>query len=178
MVAAQETNGEQDERGDTDKQGPTAISDEERREVAEMRARDAEVRAHESAHKAAGGAYAGAVSLTYLRGPDGKRYAVAGEVPIDAAPVDGDPRATIAKLTQVKGAALAPANPSGPDRAIAAAATAGILKAQSELAAQRAEGTDQSEGADRTIELIPPGQAPVGANTQPDSQRPSLSFTV
>ncbi|MDP6952123.1 MAG: putative metalloprotease CJM1_0395 family protein [Alphaproteobacteria bacterium] len=72
-------------------------------------------------------------------GPDGKRYATGGEVPIDIAPVPGDPNATIQKLSQVKRAALAPADPSGADRAIAAAASAGIVEARTELAAQRQE---------------------------------------
>ncbi len=157
-VAAQESTTAQDE------EKPATVTDEDRREAAKMRARDGEVRAHERAHKAAGGAYAGAVSLTYARGPDGKRYAVAGEVPIDAAPVDGDPRATIAKLTQVKRAALAPASPSGPDRAIAASATAAILEAQSQLAAQR------TADADKAMEIILPGQA--------EAEQPGFSFTV
>ena len=157
-VAAQESTTAQDE------ERPATLTDEERREAAKMRARDGEVRAHEQAHKAAGGAYAGAVSLTYARGPDGKRYAVAGEVTIDTAPIDGDPRATIAKLTQVKRAALAPASPSGPDRAIAASATAAILEAQSQLAAERTEDTDKA------MEIIPPGQA--------EAKQPGFSFTV
>jgi hypothetical protein len=147
-VAAQESATEKDH------QDPSTLTEEERQTVTQMRARDTEVRAHERAHQAAGGAYAGAVSLTYENGPDGKRYAVAGEVPIDASSVDGDPRATIAKLSQVKRAALAPADPSGPDRAIAAAATAAILKAQSALAAERTKPAETDEMA---FEIIPPG---------------------
>ncbi|MEH6561766.1 MAG: putative metalloprotease CJM1_0395 family protein, partial [Marinobacter sp.] len=43
----------------------------ELRELTELKARDREVRAHEAAHQATGGQHAGAMSLTYQRGPDG-----------------------------------------------------------------------------------------------------------
>ena len=44
-------------------------------EIAKLSQRDQEVRAHEQAHAAVGGRYAGAPSFTYTSGPDGKRYA-------------------------------------------------------------------------------------------------------
>ena len=105
-----------------------------------MKARDREVRAHEQAHKAVGGRYAGAVSYDYQKGPDGQQYAVSGEVPIDASPVNGDPEATISKMEVVIAAALAPVEPSPQDRAVAAAARAQLIQAQADLRAQdRAE---------------------------------------
>jgi len=113
--------------------GPN-LSEQEKNQVEELRLRDAEVRAHEQAHKSAGGQYAGAISLSYQSGPDGKRYAVGGEVPIDVSPVAGDPRATIAKMNTVRAAATAPADPSAQDRSVAAAASSAISKAQTELA--------------------------------------------
>ena len=64
------------------------------------------MRAHEQAHARAGGPYAGAPSYDFERGPDGKMYAVSGEVQIDAAPIDGDAAATIAKMEVVIRAAL------------------------------------------------------------------------
>lgn len=111
----------------------------------ELKARDREVRAHEQAHQAVGGPYAGAVSYTYQRGPDGAQYAVGGEVSIDVAPVAGDPQATIDKMRTVRAAALAPAEPSGQDRAVAAQAMQLMLQAQIELAA---EGRDTGSGSE------------------------------
>ena len=62
---------------------PGELTDEEEQIVKELKARDAEVRAHEAAHIAASGGLAGAPSYTFQDGPDGKRYAVGGEVSID-----------------------------------------------------------------------------------------------
>jgi hypothetical protein len=115
------------------------LSDEAQAAVSKLSARDREVRAHEAAHQAAGGQYAGAATYTYQTGPDGKQYAIGGEVPIDASPIAGDPEATIAKMQQVRNAALAPAEPSAQDRAVAAAASAMSAQAQGELAEQKAE---------------------------------------
>jgi hypothetical protein len=114
----------------------------EAEQVQKLKARDAEVRAHEQAHAAAGGAYAGAPSYEFQRGPDGRDYAVSGEVSIDVSEIPGDPEATIQKMQQVKRAALAPAEPSGPDQSIAASADAKILNARRELIVQ--EGSDAS----------------------------------
>ena len=114
-------------------------SDAERQMVTKLKATDREVRAHERAHATAGGQHAGAPSYEYQRGPDGRRYAVGGEVPIDTSPVPGDPEATIDKMEIVKRAALAPAEPSGQDRYVAAQADAKKLKAQAELAQQKAD---------------------------------------
>ncbi|GEM_PF-2074635 len=63
--------------------------------AAELRRVDMEVRAHEAAHLAAGGPYAGTAHFSYVKGPDGKYYAVAGEVPIDVSPED-TPQKTVA----------------------------------------------------------------------------------
>lgn len=94
----------------------------DQQQIQELRGRDAEVKAHEQAHAAAGGQYAGSPTYEFKRGPDGNNYAVGGEVSIDASAVGGDPRATIDKMRQVRSAALAPANPSSQDRSVAAQA--------------------------------------------------------
>ncbi|MFW2588670.1 putative metalloprotease CJM1_0395 family protein [Sagittula sp. SSi028] len=120
----------------TDSLTPTQA---EQQMIKDLAARDREVRAHEQAHMAVGGAYAGSASYTYQIGPDGKRYAIGGEVPIDVSPVAGDPEATIDKMQQVKAAALAPAEPSSADRKVAALADATRAQAQADLAALRAE---------------------------------------
>ncbi|MEL6475678.1 MAG: putative metalloprotease CJM1_0395 family protein, partial [Pseudomonadota bacterium] len=74
----------------------------------------------------------------YQKGPDGVNYAIGGSVPIDVATEDS-PEATIAKMEIVIRAALAPAEPSAADRAIAAAANSKKAQAQADLAKQRAE---------------------------------------
>ena len=113
--------------------------DQELETIRELAARDREVRAHEQAHQAVGGQYAGGMSLTFERGPDGKRYAVAGEVPIDISPVPGNPEATLAKAEQVRRAALAPAEPSAQDRSVAVAAMQLKMEAQIEVRQERRE---------------------------------------
>lgn len=113
------------------------LTDQQRQEVAKLKQRDREVRTHEQAHRAAGGAHAGAISLQFTQGPDGKRYAVEGSVPIDLSPVKGDPAATIRKMQQVQRAALAPADPSGADRRVAAVARRAEQQARVELTAQK-----------------------------------------
>ncbi len=106
--------------------------DSDQQEIQQLRSQDRQVHAHEPAHKAAAGAHAGPVSYTYTTGPDGRRYAVAGEVPIDVSPVEGDPDATILKMQQVRSAALAPAEPSAADRQVAAKAQQIERQAQAE----------------------------------------------
>ena len=117
------------------------LSDEDEREVERLQEADRSVRAHEMAHKAAGGQYAGAISYSFTRGPDGQRYATSGEVPIDITPVSGDPDATIRKMEQVRRAALAPADPSAADRRVAA-------KAQRLAQEARTEKTASDDGAE------------------------------
>lgn len=117
--------------------GPSEPTPEERQQIDELKQRDREVRTHEQAHKAAGGAHAGSIRLQYTTGPDGKRYASSGEVSIDVAPVKGDPEATLRKMEVVQRAANAPAEPSGADRQVAARAASTAQRARAELAAER-----------------------------------------
>jgi hypothetical protein len=91
---------------------------------------------------AVGGQYAGGVSYDYSRGPDGRLYAIGGSVSIDTSPVAGDPLATVDKMQQVQRAALAPAEPSGADLAIAAQAAQLIAQARAEIATRNVEGED------------------------------------
>lgn len=128
------------------KTGANELSDEAQAAVAELKARDREVRNHEQAHARVGGQYASAPSYTYQLGPDGQRYAVGGEVQIDVAPVADDPEATIGKMEVVKAAALAPAEPSSADRQVASLADALRAQAVADLAqmrnAERRDGVD------------------------------------
>lgn len=118
----------------------------EQLEIAKLVSRDQEVRTHEQAHAAVGGRYAGAPTYTYERGPDGKRYAVGGEVGIDTSPIPNDPEATLRKMEVVIRAALAPAEPSAQDRQVAAQAQAQMAEARAQLAQQqRSEAEAASE---------------------------------
>lgn len=125
------------------------LSESEQREVEELQRRDAEVRAHEQAHKSAGGHHAGAISLSFKTGPDGRKYAVGGEVPVDISPVKGDPEATIQKMQTIQRAALAPAEPSSADRRVAARAAQYANEARVELAAEAKEAPKKPGGKDK-----------------------------
>lgn len=122
------------------------LTPEEEKTVRELKQRDIEVRAHEQAHKSVGGPYASAPSFDTVTGPDGREYAVAGEVRIDASPVRGDPEATIRKMEIVIRAALAPAEPSPQDVQVAQQAQQTKLQAQAELRQQRAEEAAERRG--------------------------------
>lgn len=119
-------------------QQESELSAEEKKQLEELKTRDREVRAHEAAHKAAAGSLArGAASFEFEKGPDGRRYAVGGEVSIDTSKVSGDPQATISKAQTIRAAANAPAQPSGQDRAVAAQATQMEAEARQEVAEER-----------------------------------------
>ncbi len=118
--------------------------------IQELAARDREVRAHEQAHKSVGGQYAGAMSFTFVRGPDGVAYAVGGEVSISTSPVANDPEATIQKMQTIQRAALAPADPSPQDRRVAAQAVQQMVQARAELTIQNRE--EQTQEAERISE--------------------------
>ena len=117
------------------------LSPEEKKKLEKLKRRDREVRIHEQAHVSAGGAYVrGGAQFEYVTGPDGNQYANAGEVSIEVSEVPNNPEATISKARTIKAAALAPAEPSSADRAIASQATQMELKAQQELLKLKSEG--------------------------------------
>jgi len=116
-------------------------------EIRQLKNRDAEVRAHERAHASVGGYHTGSPSYSFEIGPDGQKYAVAGEVSVDMSPIAGNPEATIAKMQKVRSAALAPASPSIQDTRVAAAAQAIINQAQIEKSQSSEINTDDDERA-------------------------------
>lgn len=129
---------------------PNNLSEEEKREVEKLKKIDREVKAHEAAHIAAGGSYVrGGAVFSYQTGPDGKRYAVSGEVSIDTSPVPDNPEATIQKMQVVKRAAMAPANPSAQDRAVAASAAATEAQARMELLREKREEKGEDENKEK-----------------------------
>lgn len=147
------------------------LSEEDLRMVQDLERRDREVRQHEMTHVAAGGAYVtGGPSYDYQNGPDGKRYAVGGEVQIDTSP-ESTPEATIAKMRAVRAAALAPAQPSGQDRSVAASAASAEMQARQELMEQQgeapAEDSEEVSQAEETAQdggLSPEGRGKGGLN--------------
>jgi hypothetical protein len=191
LGADEETEGQATEvEGEEEAADPSAeksvsgevLSKEESAEVQKLKARDQEVRTHEQAHVAAGGQYIrGGITYDYQKGPDGRSYAVGGHVDIDLSEEDS-PEATITKMRQVQRAALAPAEPSGADRAVASAAASKEQQAQAELAeerqAQAAEGREKgkevreassTEGEARGEE----GSSPESTRDTPDVEAPA-----
>lgn len=135
---------------------PAELTEEQRREVAQLEARDREVRAHEQAHIAAsGGLSVGGAQFTYTRGPDGKQYATGGEVQLDVSS-GRTPQETIARAQAIQRSASAPASPSGQDRAVAAAAARMELQARQQLAEQRVAEVDNdaSSGSGTRLNLL------------------------
>lgn len=118
------------------------LSPKEQAQVKAMAARDAEVRAHEQAHKAVGGALTGSISYSTEKGPDGKHYAVGGHVPIDLSP-GSTPAETEQKAMRVIAAALAPADPSPADKSVAAKAAQMATDARSAAADEARAATEQ-----------------------------------
>ena len=116
------------------------LTDAEKKIVEELKQADAEIKRHEMAHVAAGaGITTSGANYTYKTGPDGQRYAVAGDVKINMSAVPGDPQATIDKMAKVKRAALAPASPSAQDRRVASKASALAAQAMQELMVKTAQ---------------------------------------
>jgi len=132
------------------------LSQEDKRVVYELQARDNEVRAHEAAHQAAGGGMTGGANYSYERGPDGKMYAVSGEVSISI-PKGSSPDEDISNAQQVIAAALAPADPSAQDMSVAASARAMMIEAQQEKAKETYENLtsdDKKDEEDSTVSKL------------------------
>jgi hypothetical protein len=91
-------------------------------EIAELAKRDREVRPHEARHLAAAGRMASGVQYTYETGPDGKLYAIGGQVQISITP-GATPEERLARARQLHLAAEALADPSGQDVVVAAQAS-------------------------------------------------------
>ena len=156
-VAEPEADEETSKTGKSALAGEQELSEEEQQEVEELKARDREVRQHEQAHSAAGGQYTrGGPQYEYTSGPDGKRYATGGEVSIDVSKVADNPRATIGKMQVVYRAAMAPAEPSSADRAIAGEAKQKEAEARRELAEmQGQERTGEAAGGEEAAAADP-----------------------
>lgn len=161
--------------------GKSELTDEERQQVEQLQKRDTEVRRHEQAHKAAAGQFArGGATFETQTGPDGRSYAVGGEVSIDTSPVEGDPQATIRKMQQIQAAALAPAEPSSQDRQVAAQAARAAQQARAELTPKSEDGEPAigptSAAESTTVDVSPPPK-PVEAPAQTNGLDPASVST-
>lgn len=159
------------------------LSPAQQAEVRKLEARNRQVVAHEQAHEAAGGGLAGAISYAYQRGPNGKRYAVGGDVPIRINQDPNHPRATIAQMRQVISAALAPADPSSQDRSVASRATQILLRAQRELAAKATSSASPptnpvNHARSRAVISAYTGVAGLGRSSVSSQARPVTSGNV
>ena len=131
------TKKEEEEVNYEKKKPQNELNEDEKKLVQSLQSRDTEVRAHEAAHKS-GGAATGAASYTYQKGPDGRMYAIGGEVSISYKE-GSTPQETIANASAVIAAALAPANPSSQDMAVASSANVMKVKAEQQLAKETTE---------------------------------------
>lgn len=123
------------------------LTGQERSQLDKLRRRDQEVRRHESAHIAAGGGLVrGGPSYETQTGPDGHEYAVGGHVSIDSSPAS-TPEETIAKAQMIRHAALAPAEPSGQDLAVAARASRIEAQARRQIAGEGKTSVGAAQGA-------------------------------
>jgi len=138
------------------------LTRDQQQEVQQLRQRDAQVRQHEAAHQAAGGQLTGPASFSYQTGPDGKSYAVGGEVQVSAH-AGRTPDETIAIARQVRAAALAPGDPSPADLSAASSAAQMEAQAQQQKQAQQADSASQ-DGAGRSAKA---GALPVMGADRP-----------
>lgn len=128
------------------------LTAEQQQEVQKLKLIDAEVKAHEQAHlAAAAGISASAPSYTYQEGPDGKKYAVGGEVSVSFSK-GNNPEENISKAETMRAAALAPADPSSQDMAVAQQAEQIIAEAQQQIAQQKQEEASKSNSETQSNE--------------------------
>lgn len=146
------TEGKQGEANSSKQAISAEYSQSELEVIQQLKSRDREVRAHEAAHAAVGGQYAGSPTYTYQRGPDGQRYAIGGEVSISISPVANDPEATVQKMEVVRRAALAPAQPSNQDRQVAQKAQSLKQQAQAEVIQAKAEAAKEANEETKAAE--------------------------
>lgn len=159
-LAAQSQGSEKEDDADGD-----GLNEAEEKQVHDLAKRDREVRAHEQAHARVGGAYASAPSYTFQQGPDGKRYAIGGEVQIDTAK-ERTPEATIRKMQVVIRAAMAPAEPSSQDMKVAQQAQSQLAEAQAELRQQKAEELKGEDDQTSAIAEADPTEGVVAASDE------------
>lgn len=140
------------------------LTPEQQRQTQQLKEIDRKVRAHEQAHLSVGGDLVrGGATFSYQTGPDNQRYAIAGEVSIDASP-GRTPKETIPKAQRIRAAALAPADPSAQDQSVAARAARMESDARTELTVQQQE--EQSNSGQGSTALYRSVERSTGKNAQ------------
>jgi len=154
------------------------LTPEQLRVVRELQQIDRAVRAHEQAHLSAGrGVVTSGASFTYTNGPDGRQYAVGGEVGIDTSP-ERDPEANIDKGRRIQVAALAPRDPSAQDYQVAAVGSRLEGQGRSDLVRQLQEERIVAEEAARARHARLSGGAVSSAGSATASQPDSADARV
>jgi hypothetical protein len=127
------------------------LTPEQKRQVEKLKQIDRQVREHEAAHLRAGrGVVTSGANFTYTYGPDGKQYAVGGEVGIDTSP-ESKPQENIDKGIRIQVAALAPRDPSAQDRRVAAVGGQLESKGRTDLVEeQRQQAAEQAQTDEET----------------------------
>lgn len=129
-----------------------ALSAEEKRIIAELQARDREVRNEEQRHAATAGQFGGEPQYTYRRGPDGKMYAVEGKVPIRLGNAGGTPEEQEKALRRVQAAAVSVQSPSSGDMAAVAGAAVSLAAQESGDTSSPDEKRQEAERAYRSAQ--------------------------
>ena len=131
-------------------QAKEELTTQEKQELAKLKITDAEVKRHENAHKAmAAGLQTSGPNYEYETGPDGKKYAVAGDVNISYQK-SSDPEVNLKNAQKLKAAALAPADPSAQDRSVARKADVEIAKAKQEILEEQLNKDNENNNTQST----------------------------
>lgn len=155
----QSTDGNEPKNSEPTGKDGEVLNQQEQQQLRQLKLRDAEVKAHEQAHLSVAGQYAaGGASFSYETGPDGVKYAVGGEVPIDVGKEES-PEATVLKMQTVKRAALAPANPSSTDRMIAAQADQKAAQARQEMMREQNNEAQDLLSSSSTLNTVNSGDS-------------------
>ena len=131
-------------------QAKEELNTQEKQKLAKLKITDAEVKRHENAHKAmAAGLQTSGPNYEYETGPDGKKYAVAGDVNISYQK-SSDPEVNLKNAQKLKAAALAPADPSAQDRSVARKADMEIAKAKQEILEEQLNKDNENNNTQST----------------------------
>lgn len=134
----------QSENYSEDKKGPAELTEDQQKQVEELKKRDKEVRNHEQAHMVAGAPYTYGIKYEYTQGPDGKNYATNGSVQIDTRK-EASPEQNLEKARIIKRSAQAPEDPSAQDKKVYQAAIRLEQEAKAELAKQNKQEITQKD---------------------------------
>jgi len=164
-----EQNQKAEKTNKSDTKSDDKLTSEEQEEIAKLKARDTEVKAHEQAHMAAAaGINASAPNYEYQTGPDGKQYATGGEVSLSFS-MSNDPEENIQNAETMRAAALAPSQPSGQDYAVAASAEKIIAEAKMQRAEQKQKETSSTDTISPTDNTTSTEQASNSTTTNTSS---------